>query len=125
MNNTQHLRPPQAKAASSLLLLYWGFRLVLFLGHHPPTSYVAAGLLTATWGSLFFCIWLLFRGMSWPRWLFLALFVGNCWVATHFSPPSAMQSISAFVQLLLQLLAMVLLFLPNINRWFRGHAGIA
>ena len=126
MSNNQDLRPAQVKVASSLLLLYWAFALInILLRHHPPTSYVAAAVLTPLFGSLLLCIWLISRGINWARLLFLALFVGDCWLALRslpISPRSAMDAIFPCVQLLLQLLALVLLFLPTANRWFLRRA---
>jgi|ERR1035437_6367244 hypothetical protein len=126
MNNNQHLRPLQINLASMLLLLYWAFGLIkVLLGHHPPTSYITAAVFISFFGSLLLCIWLIPRGTNWARWLFLAWFVWNClfapWGLQHFSPSSAMDAIYSSVQLLLQFVALVLLFLPTAKRWLRGR----
>lgn len=125
MNDNRHLRPLQVKLASSLLLFYWAFgRIKVVLGHHPPSNWVSAAVFLTVFGSLFLCIWLISRGIGWARWLFLAWFAWNClfspWSFQHFCPPSIMDAIFPSVQLLLQLLALALLFLPTANRWFRG-----
>ena len=125
MNNSQDVRPIQVKLASGILLLYWAFGLVkILLRHHQP-NIVLMAVLAAVFGSLLLCIWLLFRGRSWPRWLFLALFAADCWLALgslhYLSPPSAMGVTLPCVELLGKLLAVVLLFLPAANRWFLGR----
>jgi len=126
MKNNQHLLPIQVKLASSLLLVYWTFGLTrVLLGHHPPASYVTAAVFTGFFGLLLLCIWLISRGTNWARWLFLVWFVWNClfspWRLNHFSPTSAMDAIFPSVQLLLQAVALVLLFLPTTSNRFRGR----
>ena len=126
MNNNQHLRPPQVNLASSLLVLYWAFGLVkVLLGRFPQTIYISAAVFLSFFGALILCIWLISRGTNWARWLFLAWFVWNCffspWSLQHLSPRPAMGAIYSSVQLMSQLVALALLFLPTANRWFRGH----
>ena len=130
MNNNQHLRPFQVKLACSLLLLYWAFGLIkVLLGHHPPASYVSAAVFMGIFGSLILCIWLISRRTNWARWLFLAWFGWNClfspWGLQHFAPLSLMEAILPCIQLLLQLAALDLLFLPTANLWFTGRAELA
>ena len=130
MNNDQHLRPPQVKLASSLLLLYWAFGLVkVLLGRFPQSIYISAAVFLSFFGALILCIRLMSRGTNWARWLFLAWFVWNCflspWSLQHLSPRSAMGAMYSSVQLILQLVALALLFLPTVNRWFRARARAA
>ncbi|MEI6782145.1 MAG: hypothetical protein WCG26_15170 [Chloroflexales bacterium] len=130
MNNNQHPRPFQVTLAASLLLLYWAFGLLSVLhGHHPPHNWVSAAVFLTFFGSLLLCIWLVAFGISWARWLFVAWFTSNYlfapWSLQHSPPPSAMDAVFPSVQLLLQLLALVLLFLPTANRWFRRRAEAA
>ena len=61
----------------------------------------------------------IYRGRSWARWLLLIGTALGLWVApqtlAHFN--SQLEQIRYVVQAVLQVLAIVLLFLPESNRW--------
>lgn len=70
-------------------------------------------------------VFALYRGKNWVRWFFITFYIGGILLLSSHSV-SLLQNIqnqlfpiSYFIQLLLQLVAVIALVLPPTNRWFR------
>jgi RsiW-degrading membrane proteinase PrsW (M82 family) len=110
--------------------------LALFVANQLPNLVLDA--IRGNWHSIYFYIifvvllvvlfvpvWLIFRGNNWPRWFLAALFlVGFCadlvsFINSH-SSHSASWLALRFLKPFVDLVALIALFLPSSNRWFRN-----
>ena len=88
-------------------------------------------LLYVKWGSnvllLAVPLWFMFRGKNWARWMFLVVALPGLWIALPttieaFKTQSFSWAIYYVQHYLLDIVALIALFLPISNRWFRGQS---
>jgi len=119
-------RPLTVNVALISLLFSFGLgsvsRIAWSLNFNKPNTF---------FGTIFFASWeiwmvfALYRGKNWVRWFFITFYIGGILLLSSHSV-SLLQNIqnqlfpiSYFIQLLLQLVAVIALVLPPTNRWFR------
>ncbi len=100
---------------------------------------LAPRLARAEWNDLFVCVkygselimlllplWFVFRGKNWARWLLVAVaFAGFCFrlpqLIRHFHEHSVWWVVTYRWLSLIDVVALVALFVPSSSRWFRGN----
>jgi len=90
----------------------------------PPAIQVMLVVVSLTWIFLAYLVAMIERGLNWARITFLVLFVLRM-LLSALSIGQALErtplaAISAIAQSVLQAIAMVLVFLPSSNPWYRG-----
>jgi hypothetical protein len=128
MNTNTHRGPRPLVVNLALIILLVSFGVSL-----------ASRLARAEWNGLFLCVkygselimlllplWFIFRGKNWARWLLVALaFSGFCFrlpqLIQQFDGHSVGWVVAYRWHSLIEAVALVALFLPSSNRWFRGN----
>jgi hypothetical protein len=128
MDTTAHRisRPLAVNLAVVLLLVNVGASLVgsaLRAVWNSPFVYIK---FTCELLMLAFPLWFCWRGRNWARWLLVAFaFGGLCLsfprLVRHLQAGPASWIVSYCWRNLIDLIALVVLFHPSSNRWFRGH----
>jgi predicted permease len=92
----------------------------------PPSFLIMAGVITCVWVLTAWVAAMLERGRNWARFVYLVLLLVNAPLAlilTAFTASAApIAALAMPVQLLLQIAAMIMLFVPPAGAWFRGEA---
>ena len=122
-------RPVQVKIAAILLILCTGFGIIYLASRahlDKPFTYIVLAVLASI---PLLITWQIFVGKNWARWLFLVLVI-----LTLFRIPAIIEQLQAHssfqnwfycFQTLMQVVCMVLLYLPPSNEWFKKRASAA
>jgi len=91
----------------------------------PTWFLVLAGIITCAWVLMAWVVAMIERGKNWARFTYLALFLLDAPIALilmfNTAAESALVALAMPVQLLLQLAAVIMLFVPPAGAWFRGE----
>jgi hypothetical protein len=111
-------RPITVKAAAGLLIFAYvsGLPLTPVAMLKKPGTYVALAFIG---GLLFLKVWSIYTRRNWGRWLIAVLFVFGLFGTYTTSTQSSPRLVIAWAQTFLILVAVILLFTPQSNRWFQ------
>jgi hypothetical protein len=91
-----------------------------------PTNFlIMAGIITCVWVLMAWIVAMIERGRNWARFTYLVLFLVDAPIALIMLASaiyvSPVYALAMPLQLLLQLVAMILLFIPPAGEWFRNE----
>ena len=90
----------------------------------PTWFLVRAGIITCVWVLMAWVVAMIERGRNWARFTYLVLFLVDAPIALILTASamtvSPLSALAMPLQLLLQIVAMIMLFIPPAGEWFRG-----